>query len=57
MMRFPLTSLLGEQACCDFLLQRLHPTGLAYPHGHTLPAGQAPPMRILGFAYRATEFG
>ena len=42
MMQFPLTTLLDEQACYDFLLQVLHPGGLACPHGHVLPSAQAP---------------
>ena len=42
MMRFPLNTLLDEQACYDFLLQVLHPGGLACPLGHLLPPQQAP---------------
>ncbi len=42
MMQFPLTTLLDEQACYDFLLQVLHPDGLACPLGHLLPPEQAP---------------
>jgi transposase-like protein len=42
MMQFPLHTLLDEQACYDFLLQVLHPTGLACPFGHLLPPEQAP---------------
>ncbi len=42
MMQFPLTELFDEQKCYDFLLQTLHPTGLHCPHGHVLPANQAP---------------
>jgi transposase-like protein len=42
MMQFPLNTLLDEQACYDFLLQVLHPTGLACPLGHLLPPEQAP---------------
>jgi transposase-like protein len=42
MMQFPLTILLDEQACYDFLLHILHPTGLACPYGHQLPPDQAP---------------
>jgi transposase-like protein len=42
MMQFPLHTLLDEQACYDFLLQVLHPTGLVCPHGHLLPPEQAP---------------
>jgi hypothetical protein len=42
MMQFPLNTLLDEQACYDFLLHVLHPSGLACPHGHLLPPEQAP---------------
>ena len=42
MMQFPLDTLLDEQACYDFLLQLLHPNGLACPQGHPLPRAQAP---------------
>lgn len=42
MMQFPLDILLDEQACYDFLLQVLHPNGVACPHGHPLPLDQAP---------------
>jgi len=45
MMQFPLTTLLDEQACYDFLLHVLHPGGLACPLGHRLPPEQAPPDR------------
>ena len=41
-MLFDLTPLLDEQSCYDFLLEVLHPSGLACPHGHPLPADQAP---------------
>jgi len=42
MMQFPLNTLLDEQACYDFLLRVLHPSGLACPSGHPLPVAQAP---------------
>src|SRR6478752_491290 len=42
MIQFPLTTLLDEQAWYDFLLQVLHPTGLACPHGHLVPSEHAP---------------
>lgn len=41
-MRFPITDLLSEQECYDFLLRTLHPDGLKCPDGHPLPTGQAP---------------
>ena len=42
MMRFPITDLLDEQECYDFLLNTLHPDGLKCPEGHPLPQDQAP---------------
>ncbi len=42
MLEFPLTELLDEQACYDFLLRTLHPDGLHCPYGHLLPPDQAP---------------
>jgi len=40
MLIFPLEGLLDEQACYDWLLETLHPTGLCCPKGHALPEGQ-----------------
>ncbi len=45
MLRFPLTELLNEQECYDFLLNLLHPEGLCCPNGHQLPPNQAPHAR------------
>lgn len=42
MLIFPIHDLLNEQASYDFLLKVLHPDGLHCPHGHPLPADQAP---------------
>jgi transposase-like protein len=42
MIKFPLTELLDEQACYEWLLKILHPKGLHCPSGHAIPAGQAP---------------
>ena len=42
MMRFPITDLLGETECYNYLRRVLHPAGLKCPQGHPLPAGQAP---------------
>jgi transposase-like protein len=42
MIKFPLTKLLDEQACYEWLLKLLHPQGLHCPNGHALPEGQAP---------------
>ncbi len=37
MMRFPITDLLDEQECYDFLLRTLHPDGLKCPGGIYYP--------------------
>lgn len=42
MMRFPITELLNEEECYQYLLDALHPEGLSCPKGHPLPEGQAP---------------
>jgi transposase-like protein len=42
MMAFPITDLLDEQACYEFLVSVLHPQGLRCPTGHRIAAGQAP---------------
>lgn len=42
MMRFPISDLLTEQECYDYLLRVLHPDGLTCPAGHLLPPDQAP---------------
>jgi transposase-like protein len=44
MMEFPITELLDEQACYDFLLNVLHPKGVHCPAGHKVARGQAPHM-------------
>ncbi len=44
MMEFPITELLDEQACYEFLLSVVHPQGLRCPAGHKVAAGQAPHM-------------
>ena len=44
MMAFPITELLDERACYEFLLSVLHPKGLRCPVGHKVAAGQAPHM-------------
>jgi hypothetical protein len=44
MMAFPITDLLDEQACYEFLVSVLHPQGLRCPTGHRIAAGQAPHM-------------
>jgi transposase-like protein len=45
MMAFPLTELMDEQACYEFLVRVLHPKGLRCPAGHRVAVGQAPHMR------------
>lgn len=42
MLIFPLEGLLDEQACYDWLVETLHPSGLCCPKGHPLPEGQRP---------------
>ncbi len=42
MIKFPITDLLDEQGCYNFLLNTLQPDGLKCPHGHKLPSTQAP---------------
>jgi transposase-like protein len=42
MMRFPLSDLLDEQECYEYLVRTLHPQGLHCQNGHALPSGQAP---------------
>jgi transposase-like protein len=42
MMRFPIKDLLNQEECYQYLLDVLHPEGLACPEGHRLPAEQAP---------------
>ena len=41
-MRFPITDLMDEKKCYDFMLTILHPDGLKCPDGHHLPQEQAP---------------
>jgi transposase-like protein len=48
MLRFPITELLDETDCYAYLLQLLHPDGLACPHGHELPTDQAPHKQESG---------
>ena len=55
-MRFPITDLLDEQECYDFLLRTLHPDGLKCPGGHLLPPHQSPHDRsrtpVMGYRCR-----
>lgn len=59
MMRFPITALLDETDCYQYLLHTLHPHGLACPQDHALPAGQAPHKRDSGsvVSYRCRQCG
>ena len=59
MILFPITELLDEQACHDFLLKVLHPEGLKCPEGHPLPLDQAPHDRHRTplFDYRCKACG
>lgn len=58
-MRFPITDLLNEQNCHDFVLGLLHPDGLGCPSGHPLPDGQCPhrPVRTSVADYRCRTCG
>jgi len=42
MIEFPITDLLDEEKCFQFLLTSLHPDGLCCPNGHPLPPDQSP---------------
>ena len=42
MIRFPLSDLLNEQECYNYLLHTLHPNGLHCKNGHPLPHSQSP---------------
>ena len=59
MILFPITELLDEQACHDYLLKVLHPEGLNRPSGHSLPPDPAPHDRHRApiFDYRCKECG
>jgi transposase len=59
MMRFPISELLSQQECYDYLLRTLHPNGLQCRYGHLLPANQAPHDRSRTpiFDYRCQVCG
>ena len=59
MMAFPITELLDEEACYEFLVSVLHPKGLQCPAGHRVAAGQAPHMndRAPVMDYRCRRCG
>ena len=44
MMEFPITELMDDQACYDFLGGVLHPEGVRCPEGHKVAPRQAPHM-------------
>jgi transposase-like protein len=44
MMEFPITELMDDRACYEFLLGVLHPKGLRCPAGHKVVRRQAPHM-------------
>src|SRR3954454_6508055 len=48
MLRFPITELLSEDDCYQYLLDLLHPDGLDCPQGHDLPPAQAPHKQESG---------
>ena len=59
MIAFPITELMDEQACYEFLVSVLHPKGLQCPVGHRVAAGQAPHMsdRAPVVDYRGRQCG
>lgn len=59
MMRFPIQDLLIQKGCYQYLLEILHPDGLACPAGHPLPPDQAPHDRKRApiVKYRCRECG
>ena len=59
MMAFPITELLDEQACYEFLVSVLHPQGLQCPAGHRVAVEQAPHMsdRAPVVDYRCRQCG
>ncbi len=59
MIAFPITELLDEQACYEFLVSVLHPKGLRCPGDHKVVAGQAPHMsdRAPVMDYRCRRCG
>lgn len=59
MIQFPITNLLSQQECYDFLMEILHPNGLKCPCGHPLPPNQAPHDRSRDpiFDYRCQKCG
>ena len=59
MIAFPITELMDEQACYEFLVSVLHPKGLQCPVGHRVAAGQAPHMsdRAPVVDYRCRQCG
>ena len=44
-MRYPLTDLLDNEHCYNYLKNILHPDDMKCPHGHSLPPEQSPHNR------------
>jgi len=59
MIKFPISDLLDEQECYNFLFAILHPFGMTCPQGHPLPPEQAPHNRTRAPVqiYRCRECG
>jgi len=59
MIRFPISDLLNEPECYEYLLRTLHPNGLHCRHGHALPPSQSPHDRRRApiLEYRCRECG
>jgi transposase-like protein len=56
---FPITELLSEVECYQFLLEVFHPGGMCCPKGHFLPEEQCPHRRLRGHVadYRCRTCG
>ena len=59
MLHWPLTEVLDDQACYEWLLHHLQPHGLHCPRGHLLPPTQAPHDRHRApiLEYRCRQCG
>lgn len=59
MIGFALTPMLDEEACYNYLVEALHPTGLYCPQGHPLPPDQAPHRKVRApvMDYRCRQCG
>jgi len=54
MMQFPISELLDEQKCYQYLWHTLPPNGLSCPAGHPLPNG--PPASATVYTDEATAY-